>query len=124
MMKERSQNKSFAVKNDNFIYQLANKKTSFIANLEIEVDRTPFHLVARGDSAVIKFNSFSDAIGMFRKIITSPIFSDSNILAIRKLIESMGITIYLQNHHFAVFGPKAGLFFPKFIGLLSTAVKR
>lgn len=85
-----------------------NRITRLDAQLDAEVDGLAFHVLADGDSAVISFDSLSDAFllckrfaGVIRKL------NDTNV-KYRSLLRNQNVTVYLQNRHFGIIGPKAG----------------
>lgn len=124
MMKERNQYSPFAAALGMIKATSANKKVSVSTQLDIEIDSVPFHLVTKGDSAIISFDSFADAISLFRKIKSTSALKSSRTKDFKNILNSMGLTVYLQNHHFGLIGPKAGLFFPQLFRLLSASGRR
>lgn len=118
-MKKPNLHSPLANARGNTVELFSERSISVSTHLDIEIDMIAFHLVTKGDSAIISFDSISDAFSILRKMKSSSILRSANINALKRLLSSMGLTVYLQNHHFGLFGPKAGVFVPKLIGLFS-----
>ena len=91
------------------------KDISVSTHLDIELDAIPFHLVANGDSAIISFDSLTDALSVFRKMRSAKFLKRVNFKKISRALSVMGITVYLQNRHFGLIGAKAGTFLPNLV---------
>ena len=117
-MKEYTPHSSLANEQDKNMNISSGRKIKISTNLDIEVDNIPFHLIANGDSVVISFDKFSDALSLFTKTKSLPFSRVAFVHKIKQQLELMGMTVYLQNHHFGLAGPKAGIFFPRLFELL------
>jgi hypothetical protein len=102
----------------------ADKRMSISTCLDVEFDKVPFHLVTKGDSATISFNSISDAFSMFGKMRSAKFLNGSQLQEFENILSHMNLTVYLQNRHFGLFGPKAGFFIPKLARLFFAASKK
>jgi hypothetical protein len=83
-----------------------NRGTHIDAQLDIEVDMLAFHVLIDGDSAVISFGSFSDAI-VFYKMFAGYIHQANDKELYKSILRNLNITLYLQNRHVGIMGPNA-----------------
>jgi len=81
--------------------------------LDVEVDQIPFHVFADGDSAVISFDSLSDAMTFFSSFKAYASKNNEHVIFFRKLLWKIGMTVCYQNRHFGFIGPKANLIVSK-----------
>ena len=105
---------------DEMIHRLGSH-TSYSGSLDVEINEVPFHLTAKGDSAVISFDRLSDAPKVLCTIVPDAKYRAKSIEMFNNVMKKHGLTIYIQNHHFGVLGPKANPVYRKllsFIGLL------
>ncbi|MGB3211066.1 MAG: hypothetical protein WBB19_10210 [Desulforhopalus sp.] len=85
------------------------RRISVSIAMDIEMDRIPFHLTAEGDSAVISFNTFSDALLLLKKFKTLSSRNNEQVVMLQRMLSRLGVTVCYQNRHFAFTGPKANL---------------
>lgn len=81
--------------------------------LDVEMDQVPFHLFADGDSAVISFDSLSDAVALFKRYRAIATNNTEQVILFNRMLEKIGLTICYQNRHFGFIGPKAHMILSK-----------
>lgn len=82
-------------------------------NRNFWVDGIEFHVRVDGDSAVVSFDSFSDAFKLYG-LLSRLIANAGNREEIYTFIqEHLKITVFLQSRIFGVAGPNASTFFSK-----------
>ena len=81
--------------------------TSYSASLDIEMNEVPFHVSAKGDSAVISFDRILDAIKFFRNFTPVSKNPRNSVEMVNNVMKKLSLTLYIQNRHFGVLGPKA-----------------
>jgi hypothetical protein len=96
-----------------------NRGTRIDAQIDAEVNQIPFHVLVDGDSAVISFDSFSDALDLCKMFAV--FFRKANIK--RELnkgkLKNLNITVYLQNRHIGIAGPNANPLTSRFLYMLT-----
>ncbi len=88
--------------------------------LDVEVDQVPFHLIADGDSAVISFDSLSDAIALFKRYKTIASKNNEQVIFFNSVLCNIGLTVCYQNRHFGFIGPKANLLLATFFNFATS----
>ena len=94
--------------------------TSYNANLDVEMNEVPFHVSAKGDAAIISFDRLSDAWKILSNLIPVSKHRGNSVEMFNDVMKKIGLTIYIQNHHFGVLGPQANPVYRKlliFVGL-------
>lgn len=81
--------------------------TSYSASLDIEMNEVPFHVSAKGDSALISFDRLSDAIKFLRNFPPVSKHPRNSVGMVNNVMKKLSLTLYIQNRHFGVLGPKA-----------------
>ena len=105
---------------DEMIHRLGSH-ASFSASLDVEMNEVPFHVSAKGDSAIISFDRLPDALKVLWNFIPDSKHRTNSFEIFSNVLKKLGLTIYIQNHHFGVLGPKANPLYRKLlviIGLL------
>ena len=92
--------------------------------LDVELDKIPFHVFADGDSAVVSFDSLSDAMTFFSRFKAYASKNNEQVILFRKLLWKIGITVCYQSRHFGFIGPKANLILSKFFTFASSFGKK
>jgi len=87
--------------------QRLGSQTSYRGSLDIEMNKVPFHVSAKGDSAVISFERLSDALKVLRNFIPVSKHRRNSVEMFSNILNKLSFTIYIQNHHFGVLGPRA-----------------
>ena len=87
--------------------QRLGSQTSYRGSLDIEMNKVPFHVSANGDSAVISFERISDALKVLRNFIPVSKHRRNSVEMFSNILNKLSFTIYIQNHHFGVLGPRA-----------------
>ncbi len=91
--------------------------------LDVEINQVRFHVSADGDSAVISFDSFSDAKTLFKKYKAIASNNSEQVILFSKILSKIGLTICYQNRHFGFIGPNANLVLSK-IFTFSTSFRK
>ena len=94
--------------------------TSYHANLDVEMNEVPFHVSAKGDAAIISFDRLSDAWKILSNLTPVSKHRGNSVEMFNDVMKKIGLTIYIQNHHFGVLGPQANPVYRKlltFVGL-------
>lgn len=91
-------------------------------SLDVEINEVQFHLAAKGDSAVISFDRLSDAPKVLCTILPDAKYRAKSIEMFDNLLNKIGLTIYIRNHHFGVLGPKANPVYRKLISFIGSLV--
>lgn len=99
--------------------QKTKRGVSIHSELDIEVNTIQAHVMVHGNSAVISFNRWGDSLRFFRSTMEIPAMENLSLKRLNEFLQSIGLTIYLQNRGFAVLGPRAGLITPKVFKIIS-----
>jgi hypothetical protein len=92
--------------------------------LDVEMDQVPFHVFAEGDSAVISFDSLSDAMALLKRYKAIASKNNKQVILFKRVLSKIGITVCYQNHHFGFIGPKANLILSKFFTFATSSKKK
>jgi hypothetical protein len=113
-MKDRSETSRLVSSAFEKFLGLTDRRISVAMMLDVEMDQVPFHLLADGDSAVISFDSLTDAMALFRKYKAISSNNNEQVLLFSGLLAKIGLTICYQNRHFGFIGPNAHPILSKF----------
>lgn len=89
-----------------FLYDL-NREFQISGQVDIEVNGIAFHLSVDGDSAILSFDSFSDALRLHRSFALFTSHANDNKQIYADIKEKLNMTVYLQSRIFGIIGPKA-----------------
>jgi len=123
-MKDQSKTTLFLPSGTEKFLEVLDRSISVSMMLDIEVNQIPFHVFADGDSAVISFDSYSDAMALFKRYKVFASKNNEQVLLFSKLLSKIGITVCYQNRHFGFIGPKANLILSKFFTFATSFGKK
>ena len=103
----------------NHIINTLDNRIEINAELDIEVNSVPLHLLAHGDSATISFRRIADIPKLLKILKSRHGFDKEKLKSLREVLQKTDITIYLHNKLLGIAGPKAGFFFPRIVSLLT-----
>ena len=86
--------------------------------VDSEVNGIAFHMHVKGDSAVITFNSLTDAVRLLRSFARSCKHADDRKALLIFLRDDLKLTVYLQSRKFGIFGPHANFLISKIFSLM------
>ena len=124
MMKESNQNNPLLSTMNKLVSTSSDKRISISTHMDIEFENIPFHLVTKDGSATISFKSVFDALSIFGKMRSANLFSGSQLKEFESFLSILNLTVYLQNSHFGLFGPKAGFLIPRLAKLFYAASRK
>lgn len=82
-------------------------KLVLVADLHVEVDQVAFQVKASNDSIIISVQSFYDGYALLRKVLL-PLAKNKKLRRYFEMVLNRNNkTIYFQNQHLGLFGPKA-----------------
>lgn len=96
------------------------KKIILNTDLDVELDGISFHLVTHDNSAVVKFDRLSDSLALFKRVRKLSSLNPERAMRVKSVLQNSDITLYLQNKHIGLFGPKAGTIMPRLLGLFTS----
>jgi len=93
-------------------WQKPDNTVSIFASLDVEFNNIPFHLDTKDGKAILKFDKWSGAVNFFMQMRKHASDFPSLMSDIRHFLDSIELTVYLQNSRLAIIGPQAGFFLP------------
>ena len=104
--------------------EVFDRRISVSMMLDIEMNQIPFHVFVDGDSAVVSFDSLSDAVALLMRFKAIASKNNEQVILFNKLLWKIGITVCYQNRHFGFIGPKANLILSKFFTFATSFRKK
>lgn len=101
-----------------------NSGTHIEAQMDIALNEIAFHIVVNGDSAVVSFDSFSDALQLCKMFAGLLSEAKDKRGIYNSILSNLNTTIYLQNRHFGIAGPNAKPLTSKFFKMLTYLLGR
>ena len=96
---------------------------SIYAKLDIEIDQITASLVVQDNKANLTFSTLSEALSALRLYLVSPAVHYHKT-ALEKLLNKLGITLYIQNIHLAVLGPNTNPILSRVVNFASSLIVR
>lgn len=93
--------------------------TQIEAQMDIELNEIAFHIVVDGDSAVVSFDSFSDALHLCKMFAGFLSKAKDKSGFYNSILSNLNTTVYLQNRHLGIVGPNANPLTSKFFKMLT-----
>lgn len=123
-MKDQPETSRLAPSSSLKILEVLDKRVSVAMMLDVEMDQVPFHLSADGDSAVISFDSFSDAMTLFKKYKATAGDNNEHLVLFKRMLAKIGLTICYRNHHLGFIGPNANLILSKIFSFATSSTRK